>query len=176
MCKYVVGMSVLWLIAAAGCSPVSMVTGGYKALKGASAYVYEIEPLTRETIETYDGLDVGRFDTDLDPLVTPQVVRFSEMAMRRTHPERLSEVFSGGGKTLVFNVTVRFFREKPLIGKEARLDWLIDCVDKETGERIAKLYVEGVNTSLRELKPEEMGVENTKELLDFLIERKTGKK
>jgi hypothetical protein len=174
MYKYFVGLAFLLGGGAVGCSPVSMVTGGYKALKGASAYVYEIEPVTRDELRPYDSLETGTFDTDLEPLVPPRVVRFSELAMRNTFSAQLAEAFPGDGAVLVLNVTVRFFREKPLIGKEARLDWLVDFVDKESGKHIGKLYVEGVNTSLRELKPEEMGRKNTRELADFLRKRKAG--
>jgi hypothetical protein len=154
-----------------GCSPLSAAKAGYTAIKGASARVYPIDAVTRTTLEKYQGIEVGQVSTDLEAVVSDYCVIAVENAFEEAFSKELDVAFAGDGeKKLLANIVVRFFKEKPLVGKEARLDVLVTLVDDQDGEPVAKFYVEGFSNSIRARDADDLARENADEFAEYLLE------
>jgi hypothetical protein len=159
-----------------GCSPISAAKVGYTAIKGASARLYTIEAVTGATLKEYQAIEVGEVTTDLKEVVSNYCLIAVENALEQAFMKDLGEVFPGNGdKKLAVDVVVRFFKEKPLLGKEARLDMLVTFVDAQGGNVQGKLYVEGFSNSISARGADELAAENADELVDYLLEQ-MGKK
>ena len=158
-----------------GCNPVSMATTGYTAVKGANAHVNPIEGIKQSDLSGVDSLKFTDVTTDVTAVCPIDVL----MAVRSGIQEALADentkkVFPGGGKSLTLDVACRFYKHKPTIGKEGRLDLLVTFVTPD-GKVLGRVFVEGINESMRETKPEAMAKKNAEKLVEYLNKIKTGK-
>jgi len=166
----------LSLPGAGGCSGAGMAFSGAKAVViGASAHVIAVRPVS--SIREYGSVKLGEVTTDVGPICPSELIAAVRGAMQATFADNdTRKVFAGGGKTLVVNASCRFFKEKPLIGKEARLDLLVTLQDGQSQQEVGVLYIEGLSTSLRAHGKNDLAKKDAQELIEYLADRKQGKK
>jgi len=161
-------MGTTFIMCGTGCNPVSMATSGYKAVKGANAHVYSIEAPQQADLTGFESLKFTDVTTDVSAVCPIDVLMAVRSGMQEVLAnEETKKVFPGGGKSLTLDVTCRFYKQKPTIGKEGRLDLLVTLVTPE-GRVLGRVYVEGINESMRETKPEAMAKKNTEKLVEYL--------
>jgi hypothetical protein len=165
------------LIGLSGCGGFGAAKAGYKVFKGADASIHPVRDVSPAALQQYQMVSLGEVTTDVGRICPPEVQGEVRARLREAFSdEGFREMFPGGGRVLTAHVVCRFFKEKPLIGKESRLDMLVSLVDAETGQEVAVLYVEGLSDSLRAHGKSDLAKENAKELADYLRKSKRGRR
>jgi hypothetical protein len=164
------------LVGVSGCGGFGAAKMGYKAIKGADARIHPVRDIAPAALQQYQTVSLGEVTTDVGRICPPEVLGEVRTAYREAFAdEDFREAFPGGGRALTVHVVCRFFKEKPLIGKEARLDLLVTLVDAETGQEVGVVYVEGLSESLRAHGKSDLARENAKELATHLRRAKRGR-
>ncbi|MEP0843567.1 MAG: hypothetical protein HRF43_12765 [Phycisphaerae bacterium] len=164
----------------AGCSTTGMIVSGGKmavqVITGAEAKVRPLEDLSTVRARDYNAIRLGEVTTDV-----PAIIPAAKLAIIRTEMEvELGEEskknLRESGKALVAKVAARFLKERGTFGGEARLDMIATLTDAESGEELARLFIEGISKSPTAGKTEHMAKENAKELVKYLAKKQKGEK
>ncbi len=160
---------------AVGCMSVAKV--GYKVVKGAEAHVDPIREVSPEVLREYGKVTLGEVTTDVGPICPERVLEAVRMHTSAAFgTEAFKQVFPGGDKTLTVDLVCRFFKEKPLIGSESRLDAVASLLDGESKEEVGRLYIEGLSDSIRAHGLDDLARKNAQELTEYLMKRRAGER
>lgn len=164
----------------AGCSssPTGMIMSGgkaaYQVIGGAEAKVRPLRGASPAGLAAYRAVRIGEVTTDLPGIVSDAALRMVRTDMGLGLAEKSKEGSAGGRKGLVAQVVCRFAKERGMFGGEARLDMLVTLVDDQTGNEVARVFIEGLSRSPLHGKIEHMAKENGKELARYLSRRQKG--